>query len=74
MQIGVSAQAVRDVFPEAVSYVTDNPDKCFFTLDYIQFLTAAAVGGIKELHKIVKEQGALIEALSKRIESFDIVN
>ncbi len=74
MYIGVSAQAVREVFPEAVTYRTDDPDKYFFALDYIQFLTAASIGGIKELHKIVKEQGALIEALSKRIESFDRVN
>lgn len=67
LKIGVSAQAVREVFPEAVTYVTDDPEECFFALDHIQFLTAASVGGLKELYAIVKEQQKRIKELEDKL-------
>lgn len=69
LKIGVSAQAVREVFPEAVQLLHDDPSNTFYALDYYQFLTAAAFGGLKELHALVKSQQAKIEELEARIDS-----
>lgn len=69
LKIGVSAQAVREVFPEAVQLLYDDPSNTFYALDYYQFLTAAAFGGLKELHALVKSQQAKIEELEARIDS-----
>lgn len=69
LKIGVSAQAVREVFPEAVQLLYDDPSNAFYALDYYQFLTAAAFGGLKELHALVKSQQSKIEELEARINS-----
>lgn len=63
LKIGVSAQSVREVFPEAVTLVCDDPENAFYAMDYDQFLTAAAFGGLKELHNKVKALVGRIEAL-----------
>lgn len=67
LKIGVSAQSVREVFPEAVTLICDDPENAFYAMDYEQFLTAAAFGGLKELHAIIKQQELRISTLEKQI-------
>lgn len=60
-RIGVSAQAVREVLPEAVQLITPDNGDSYYGVDYIQMLTAFGINGIKELH-------AKVKALEKRVE------
>ena len=61
LRIGVSAQAVREVLPEAVQLITPDNGDSYYGVDYIQMLTAFGINGIKELH-------AKVKALEKRVE------
>lgn len=63
-RIGVSAQAVREVLPEAVHLITPDDDDSYYGVDYIQMLTAFGINGIKELH-------AKVKALEKRVEELE---
>uniref|UniRef100_UPI0040255EDE tail fiber domain-containing protein n=1 Tax=Parabacteroides distasonis TaxID=823 RepID=UPI0040255EDE len=63
-RIGVSAQAVREVLPEAVQLITPDSGDSYYAVDYIQMLTALGINGIKELHTKVK-------ALEKRVEELE---
>lgn len=60
-RIGVSAQAVREVLPEAVQLITPDNGDSYYGVDYIQMLTVFGINGIKELH-------AKVKALEKRVE------
>ncbi|RGD01028.1 hypothetical protein DW215_21860 [Parabacteroides sp. AM18-12LB] len=40
-RIGVSAQAVREVLPEAVQLITPDNGDSYYGVDYIQMLTAS---------------------------------
>ena len=64
LRIGVSAQAVREVLPEAVHLITPDDDDSYYGVDYIQMLTAFGINGIKELH-------AKVKALEKRVEELE---
>ena len=66
LKIGVSAQAVREVFPEAVTLIT--PDGCdaYYGVNYMQLLTAVGINGLKELY-------ALVRSLQNRIEELESV-
>lgn len=63
-RIGVSAQAVREVLPEAVQLITPDNGDSYYGVDYIQILTAFGINGIKELH-------AKVKALEKRVEELE---
>lgn len=63
-RIGVSAQAVREVLPEAVQLITPDNGDSYYGVDYIQMLTAFGINGIKELH-------AKVKALEKRVEELE---
>lgn len=64
LRIGVSAQAVREVLPEAVQLITPDDGDSYYGVDYIQMLTAFGINGIKELH-------AKVKALEKRVEELE---
>lgn len=63
-RIGVSAQAVREVLPEAVQLITPDNGDSYYGVDYIQMLTAFGINGIKELH-------AKVKALERRVEELE---
>lgn len=63
-RIGVSAQAVREVLPEAVQLITPDNGDSYYGVDYIQMLTAFGINGIKELY-------AKVKALEKRVEELE---
>ena len=63
-RVGVSAQAVREVLPEAVQLITPDNGDSYYGVDYIQMLTAFGINGIKELH-------AKVKALEKRVEELE---
>ncbi len=63
-RIGVSAQAVREVLPEAVQLITPDNGDSYYGVDYIQMLTAFGINGLKELH-------AKVKALDKRVEELE---
>ncbi len=64
LRIGVSAQAVREVLPEAVQLITPDDGDSYYGVDYIQMLTAFGINGVKELH-------AKVKALEKRVEELE---
>ena len=67
LKIGVSAQAVREVFPEAVTLITPDGYDAYYGVNYMQLLTAVGINGLKELHAIVKQQELRIATLEKQI-------
>lgn len=69
LKIGVSAQAVREVFPETVTLITPDGHDAYYGVNYMQLLTAVGINGLKELHAIVKSQQSKIEELEARIDS-----
>lgn len=68
LKIGVSAQAVREVFPEAVTLITPDGYDAYYGVNYMQLLTAVGINGLKELHALVKSQQSKIEELENRIK------
>ena len=66
MKIGVSAQAVREVFPEAVTLITPDGYDAYYGVNYMQLLTAVGINGLKELY-------ALVKSLQNRIEELESV-
>ena len=60
---GVSAQEVQKHFPNLVSYRDDD----YLMLKYIEMNTVFAVGGLKELYAIVKEQQNRIKELEDKL-------
>ena len=66
LRIGVSAQAVREVLPEAVRLITPDNGDSYYGVDYIQMLTAFGINGIKELHANVKALVRRVDELENR--------
>ena len=71
LKIGVSAQAVREVFPEAVTLITPDGHDAYYGVNYMQLLTAVGINGLKELHALVKSQQSRIEELEKRLQAIE---
>ena len=71
LKIGVSAQAVKEVFPEAVTLITPDGYDAYYGVNYMQLLTAVGINGLKELHAIVKSQQSKIEELESRIKELE---
>lgn len=71
LKIGVSAQAVKEVFPEAVTLITPDGYDAYYGVNYMQLLTAVGINGVKELHALVKSQQAKIEGLENRIKELE---
>ena len=71
MKIGVSAQAVRKVFPEAVTLITPDGYDAYYGVNYMQLLSAVGINGLKELHALVKSQQSKIEELENRIKELE---
>ena len=69
LKIGVSAQAVKEVFPEAVTLIMPDGYDAYYGVNYMQLLTAVGINGLKELHAIVKSQQSKIDELEARIDS-----
>lgn len=67
LRIGVSAQDVKEVFPELVQLITPDNDDSYYAVDYITLATTVAINGCKELHQLVKNQQAKIDELEQRL-------
>lgn len=67
LRIGVSAQDVKEVFPELVQLITPDNDDSYYAVDYITLATTVAINGCKELYQLVKNQQAKIEELESRL-------
>ena len=67
LKIGVSAQAVREVFPEAVTLIMPDSSDSYYGVNYVQLLTAVGINGLKELHAKVKSLEEQIETLEKSL-------
>lgn len=74
LKIGVSAQAVREVFPEAVTLITPDGYDAYYGVNYMQLLTAVGINGLKELHALVKSQQAKIDELEQRLAIIESKN
>lgn len=62
--IGVSAQDVKKVFPELVTY--DETTEAY-SVNYVGLATTVAIGGTKELIKIIETQNSRIKELEDKI-------
>lgn len=67
LKIGVSAQAVREVFPEAVTLIMPDSSDSYYGVNYVQLLTAVGINGLKELHAKVKTLEVRVEELEKSL-------
>lgn len=67
LRIGVSAQDVKEVFPELVQLITPDNDDSYYAVDYITLATTVAINGCKELYQLVKNQQAKIDELEQRL-------
>lgn len=67
MKVGISAQAVKEVLPEAVQLITPDHTDSYYGVDYIQFLTAFGINGLKELHALVKSLTERVNILENKI-------
>lgn len=65
LKIGVSAQAVKEVFPEAVTLITPDGYDAYYAVNYNQLLTAVSINGLKELHAKVKALEERVAELEK---------
>ena len=66
MRIGVSAQAVREVFPELVRLITPENGDSDYAVNYIDLAATVAINGCKELHELIKGHDAAITTLEER--------
>ena len=74
LRIGVSAQDVKEVFPELVQLITPDNDDSYYAVDYITLATTVAINGCKELHQLVKNQQAKIDELEQRLAIIESKN
>lgn len=65
LKIGVSAQAVKEVFPEAVTLIMPDSSDSYYGVNYVQLLTAVGINGLKELHAKVKALENRVAELEK---------
>lgn len=68
---GVSAQKVQPHFPELITLADNEEYGQTLVLKYIEFNTLMAVGGVKELYQLVKQQQSKIEELESRISELE---
>lgn len=66
MRIGVSAQAVREVFPELVRLITPENGDSYYAVNYIDLAATVAINGCKELHELIKGHQDVIMALEDK--------
>lgn len=66
-QIGLLAQEVQGVYPEAVLYDT-TADK--YSLNY-NVMVAPLIQSIKEMHTLIKDQATTIALLTKRVDDME---
>lgn len=71
---GVSAQKVQPYFPELITLSESQEYGNTLGIKYIEFNTLMAVGGIKELYQLVKEQQAKIAELEKKLNKIETNN
>ena len=71
LRIGVSAQAVKEVFPEVVQLITPEQGDSYYAVDYTTLAATVAINGCKELHKLIKDQQAKIEDLENRLANLE---
>ena len=64
LQIGVSAQDVKEWMPEVVGFDTDH-----YTLHYTSFATACAIQGIKELYARFRPVENRVKVLESRVRN-----
>ncbi len=62
--IGVSAQQVKEVYPELVAY---NEERDLYGVDYATLGAVVAIGGCKELYAKYKAQQAVIDDLQSKL-------
>ena len=67
LRIGVSAQAVKEVFPEVVQLITPEQGDSYYAVDYTTLAATVAINGCKELHKLIKDQQIEINKLREEI-------
>lgn len=67
LRIGVSAQAVKEVFPEVVQLITPEQGDSYYAVDYTTLAATVAINGCKELHQLVKDQQIEINKLREEI-------
>lgn len=64
-KIGVSAQEVKEVFPELA---TLNEESGMYSVDYISLATTVAIAGTKELNQKIENQQIQINELNNKID------
>lgn len=74
IHFGVSAQKVNEYYPELITYADNDEYGKTMVLKYIEFNTLMAVGGLKELHALVKSQQAKIDELEQRLAIIESKN
>ena len=74
IHFGVSAQKVNEYYPELITYADNDEYGKTMVLKYIEFNTLMAVGGVKELYKLVKELQAKIAELQEKINKIETNN
>lgn len=74
LRIGVSAQDVKEVFPELVQLITPDNEDSYYAVDYITLAATVAINGCKELYQLVKQQELKISTLEKRISELENTN
>lgn len=74
IHFGVSAQKVNEYYPELITYADNDEYGKTMVLKYIEFNTLMAVGGVKELHALVKSQQAKIDELEQRLAIIESKN
>ena len=74
IHFGVSAQKVNEYYPELITYADNDEYGKTMVLKYIEFNTLMAVGGVKELYQLVKEQQAKIAELQEKLNKIETNN
>lgn len=67
-KIGVSAQDVKEVFPELA---TLNEETGMYSVDYISLATTVAINGTKELNQKIEQQQTQINELNNKIDNLE---
>ena len=71
---GVSAQKVQPYFPELITLSESQEYGNTLGIKYIEFNTLMAVGGVKELYQLVKQQQAKIAELEDKLNKIETNN
>ena len=71
INIGVSAQDVNQCLPELVDSTENRGYNDLLSLNYTSLNTVFAIGGLKELYQLVKDQQSKIDELESRISELE---